>query len=42
MNDTATRLLFAILAGIGAASCAGTIADAVEWIVIYFRSLLKK
>jgi hypothetical protein len=30
------------LAGIGAATCAGAIADAVEWIVVYFRSKLKK
>jgi hypothetical protein len=42
MSDTATRLLFGILAGIGAATCAGAIADAVEWIVVYFRSKLKK
>jgi hypothetical protein len=42
MTDTATRLLFSILAGIGAATCANVIADAVEWIVVYIRSRRKK
>lgn len=42
MNDTLTRLLFSILAGIGAATCAGAIADVVEWIVVYFSSRFKK
>jgi len=42
MDDVRIRLLFSILAGIGAATCANVIADAVEWIVIYFRSRIKK